>query len=516
VRGLVSLCALVCALLVFSAPALATNEAPPPEPKPVNTEAPKLTGTPAVGQTLTCSAGAWANNPTGYSYVWLRDGSPITGQTASAYVVGSADEGHSISCQVTASNSGGEYAIQGLPSGSYKVWFFAGEGSGNYMTQYFNGQSFQSEANRISVTDGGVTAGINAAMPAGGEITGRVTNAATHAGVVGVGACAETEGRQEGCVVTNTAGEYTIAGLPGGSYSIWFTEDSEYRGGWSWYGYYNNKSSSKEANLVSVTPGSVTSGIDMEMQTGQISGKVTNASGTTALEDIEACAWSAGGGGPSAGSPTKGCAITNSSGEYTIKGLAVGSYKVEFSAFVCGPKACEQRQNYLNQYYDEKTSDSQAESVSVTAGNTTPAIDAKMAEGGQIAGRVTSAATHTPQGGIHVCAQSNESNGSGNCVETNTAGEYVISGLAAGSYNVNFFSGWEGPNYLPQYFNGKSSSSEATAVSVSAGHVSAAVNAELQAGAEITGRVTSAATHAGLAKISVCAEHSTKESLLFK
>jgi len=152
----------------------------------------------------------------------------------------------------------------------------------------------------------------------------------------------------------------------------------------------------------------------------------------------------------------------------------------------------------------------------VTAVNTKTAIDAKMAEGGQIAGRVTSAATHTPQGGIHVCAQSNESNGSGNCVETNTAGEYVISGLAAGSYNVNFSSGWEGPNYLPQYFNGKSSISEATAVSVSAGHVSAAVNAELQAGAEITGRVTSAATHAGLAKISVCAEHSTKESLLFK
>ena len=497
----------MCAVLLV--PVLATGATPPQEPKPVNTGVPKLTGTPVVGQTLTCSTGSWANNPTGYSYVWLRSDSPIPGQTGITYVVQSADQGHSISCLLTASNSGGEYTIGGLPSGSYEVSFFAGEGSGNYMTQYFNGQSFQSEANRISVTDGSVTAGINAAMPAGGEITGRVTNAATHGGVAGVGACAETEGRQEGCVVTNATGEYTIGGLPSGSYSIWFTEDSEYRGGWSWYGYYNNKSSRGEANLVSVTAGSVTSGINTEMQTGQISGKVTNASGTMALEDIEACAWSAGGGGPSAGSPTKGCTLTNGSGEYTIKGLAVGSYEVEFSAFVCGPKACEQRQNYLNQYYDEKTSDSQAELVSVTAGNTTPTIDAKMAEGGQIAGRVTSAATHSPQAGIHVCPQANEqNNGSGNCVETNTAGEYMISGLTAGSYNVTFSSGWEGPNYLPQYFNGKSISSEATAVPVSAGHVSAGVNAELQAGGEITGRVTSAATHAGLAKISVCAEHS--------
>jgi hypothetical protein len=236
---------------------------------------------------------------------------------------------------------------------------------------------------------------------------------------------------------------------------------------------------------------------------------VTNASGTTALEDIEACAWSVGGGGPSPRSPTEGCTLTNGSGEYTIKGLAVGSYRVEFSAFVCGPKACEQRQNYLNQYYDEKTSDSQAESVSVTVGNTTPAIDAKMAEGGQISGRVTSAATHSPQAGIYVCPRADEQNNeSGNCVKTNTAGEYMISGLIAGSYNVNFSSGWEGPNYLPQYFSGKSISSEATAVPVSAGHVSAGVNAELQAGGEITGRVTSAATHVGLAAISVCAEHS--------
>lgn len=34
---------LIGALLAFSAPALAGSETPPPDPKPVNTEAPKLT-----------------------------------------------------------------------------------------------------------------------------------------------------------------------------------------------------------------------------------------------------------------------------------------------------------------------------------------------------------------------------------------------------------------------------------------------------------------------------------------
>jgi hypothetical protein len=478
----VSLCALVFALLVFSAPALATvGETPPPEPGPVNTSAPTVTGTPVVGQTLSCSTGGWANNPAAYTYTWLRDGSPIAGQTGSTYVVQSADLGHSITCRVIASNSGGEYTIGGLPSGSYKVTFSAGEGIGNYLTQYFNGQSYRSEANRISVTAGSVTSGVNAAMPVGGEITGRVTNAATHAGVAGVGACAETEGGQEGCAVTNATGEYAIGGLPTGSYTIWFHEISEFGYGWGWQA---------DVGSFAVTAGSVTSGADAEMQIGQITGRVTRSGGVAALEGLEVCATSAGGK-----YNTGACALTNTSGEYTIVGLAAGSYTVKFSAFVCGTTGCTQQQNYLNQYYDEKTSSGQAEAVSVTAGDTTPAINAAMVEGGEITGQVTSAATKAALANIEVCASGTSSG----CAATNAAGEYVISGLASGSYEVDFFSEWERPNYL----------SQSTSVAVTAGSVKGAVNAELQPGGEITGRVTSAATHAALAKISVCAEHGT-------
>jgi hypothetical protein len=484
----------MCAVLLVSIPA--AGESIPAASQPVNTSAPTLTGTPVVGRTLSCSQGGWANNPAGYTYAWLRNGSPIAGQTGSTYVVQSADLGHLLTCQVTASNSGGEYTIQDLPTGLYKVTFSAGEGVGNFMTQYFNRQSSRSEANRVSVTTGSVTSGIDAAMPAGGEITGRVINAATHAGVAGVGACAETEGSQEGCAVTNAAGEYTISGLPSGSYSIWFHADpnSEFQSGWSWQG---------EANLVTVTAGSVTSGIDMEMQTGQITGRVTRAADAATLEGIQVCASSAAG----ARYNTGGCALTNAYGEYTIVGLAAGSYTVEFSAFACGQTGCAQRQNYLNRYYDEKTSNAQAESVSVTAGNTTAAINAKLVEGGQITGRVTSAATHAPLAGVEVCAGGTAPG----CTSTNAAGEYVIFGLASGSYDVAFSSSEEGPHYLTQYYDDKSAASEATPVPVTAGSVTSGIGAELQTGQPgglITGRVTSTATHAALAGISVCAEYS--------
>ena len=73
---------------------------------PVNITAPVLSGTPAVGEVLSCSKGSWENSPTSFAYGWLRDSSPISGQTLSTYTVQTADRGHGISCKVTATNAG--------------------------------------------------------------------------------------------------------------------------------------------------------------------------------------------------------------------------------------------------------------------------------------------------------------------------------------------------------------------------------------------------------------------------
>jgi hypothetical protein len=73
---------------------------------PVNTAPPVLSGTPAVGQGLSCSTGSWTGfQPLAFSYTWLREGSAISGATGNTYVVQSADQGHGLACQVTAENS---------------------------------------------------------------------------------------------------------------------------------------------------------------------------------------------------------------------------------------------------------------------------------------------------------------------------------------------------------------------------------------------------------------------------
>jgi hypothetical protein len=82
---------------------------------PENTAAPMISGTARVGETLTCSEGTWTADPTSYTYNWLRDGSAITGAGSSTYTVQAADEGHTLTCEVTARNTAGSASA---PSGN--------------------------------------------------------------------------------------------------------------------------------------------------------------------------------------------------------------------------------------------------------------------------------------------------------------------------------------------------------------------------------------------------------------
>lgn len=77
------------------------------EVAPVNTVAPAVTGTTAIGDTLTCGTGTWTGSNITYSYQWQRDGVDISGATASTYLLVLADDARSIRCVVTATNSGG-------------------------------------------------------------------------------------------------------------------------------------------------------------------------------------------------------------------------------------------------------------------------------------------------------------------------------------------------------------------------------------------------------------------------
>lgn len=78
-----------------------------PGPAPANAALPAISGSAIVGQQLSVSDGSWHHSPTAYAYQWRRDGAEISGATASAYTLTSADGGSSIDCVVTATNASG-------------------------------------------------------------------------------------------------------------------------------------------------------------------------------------------------------------------------------------------------------------------------------------------------------------------------------------------------------------------------------------------------------------------------
>ena len=82
---------------------------------PANTNPPVISGSPVVGQTVSCSTGTWSNNPTSYAYQWLLDGQPIAGETGSSHAIGPDEAGHQLACTVTATNAGGSGSATSAP-----------------------------------------------------------------------------------------------------------------------------------------------------------------------------------------------------------------------------------------------------------------------------------------------------------------------------------------------------------------------------------------------------------------
>lgn len=66
------------------------------------TSAPTISGSASVGSTLTASDGTWNFAPASLTHQWLRDGTPIQGATTSSYVVTTADQGHALTVEATA------------------------------------------------------------------------------------------------------------------------------------------------------------------------------------------------------------------------------------------------------------------------------------------------------------------------------------------------------------------------------------------------------------------------------
>jgi hypothetical protein len=128
-------------------------------------------------------------------------------------------------------NGNGEYTLSGLPVGSTSVNFSPGEACEEEQGEKIRCQAKTNYVVQSVPVDvkSGKTEIANAALQAGGQISGTVTNASiTHPGLAKVDVCAtRVTGPEEygggGCAFTSSTGQYTINGLANGFYKVEFS-----------------------------------------------------------------------------------------------------------------------------------------------------------------------------------------------------------------------------------------------------------------------------------------------------
>jgi len=392
----------------------------------------------------------------------------------------------------TQTDSGGSYAIHGLPAGSYEVRFRSWSAP-DYLPQYYAGEERESGADVVEVRPGETVGSVDAAMRPGGTIAGTVTADASGS-LQGIEVCArEVDSNSSECASTGADGRYEIGNLAGGSYRVQFRAGSS--GGNYAPQFYSGEVSGGTADPVAVTPGRETAGVDAAMEVGGvIAGAVTAAGSHDPIQGVRVCLVGY--------EPT--CAVTDSAGRYEIQDLSTGSYRLRISPGESG---------FLPQYYAGKETEAEAEPVEVTAGETTGSVDVAMVAGGSISGTVTDAVSHAGVELVRVCAFAVSEGESGRCAHTDSAGHYTIVGVRAGTYAIRFSvrtpeTGAEAshePAYATQFYDGKAMLSEADPVVVHDGAATSGVDAEMAAGGKVSGRVTAVASGLPLRSAWVCA-----------
>lgn len=324
----------------------------------------------------------------------------------------------------------GTYTMPGLSSGSYKLSF----SSNNYANEWYSDSRTFAQADAVTVAAPQTTSGINTVLFQGGNITGKVTDQQGN-GIEGIGVFAyDIEGDWEVGRQTEGDGSYTLPHLLSGMYRIEFDAGRVNSDKGTNYisTFYSDKKGFLISDPVAVIDQETISNINAVLGAGgSISGRVTDSSGQ-GISSVDVSIYD------SLSYSRYGAVIESSStdadGKYTVRGVPVGSYKVQLNTYI---KNFGNDFNYANAWYNGGRSFADADIVQVTAPDiTTSGINVVLAEGGSVSGTVTDKSGHG-LADIFVYAYADSSSPLGYGY-TDLDGKYTIFGLPEGAYAVFF------------------------------------------------------------------------------
>jgi hypothetical protein len=306
------------------------------------------------------------------------------------------------------------------------------------------------------------------------SISGTVTDS-DGAAITSADICVSATGTSYGFAQSTASGTYTLASLSPGTYTLTFSDC---------YASTRNDLSATYKSSITVADGEVKTGVDQQLKAAtSVSGHVYGGAGSsTPLSGVCVTAYDPA----SSFASSLGYASTDAQGAYVVKHLDPGNAGVKV-----GFSPCSSSSAYAPEFYDGVGDLASAATLTPTLANPSVDIDAHLHTGASISGTVTDAAGDAITSG-DVCVSSSRSDGgsgSGSAT-TDSEGKYTITGLAAGSYYVQFSDCYDSQrNDVSVYYGGSLSSSASTLVVLSASGAKTGVDAQLPAGSSISGTV---------------------------
>jgi hypothetical protein len=213
--------------------------------------------------------------------------------------------------------------------------------------------------------------------------------------------------------------------------------------------------------------------------TGSFSGVVTAVEDSSPLSGIRVSTYLQTG-------PTSwvllGNTLTLADGSYTFGGLDTGFYRAKFE---------DPAGDRVPEYFDDRREFFRATVIEVTDTQDTSGIDAALDLAGQISGTVISLNGAEPIADISVSAWYTATGSWHNIGSALTEGDgnYTIGGVISGTVKVRFADIYTPPRYQTEYYDNESSLEAADPVIVTAGAITAGIDAELGGYGQIAGTV---------------------------
>jgi protocatechuate 3,4-dioxygenase beta subunit len=369
-------------------------------------------------------------------------GDPIAGDVdIQARYVGSG-----ASSDTVVSGSEGYYIIGRLrvagstSSGSYVARAMDGGDGGGYITQHYQDSLYYNTANVLNLQPGDHPTGIDFTMMKGAALIGRVVNA--------TGDRLQDVDVRAGCThggstyhygdSTDVNGNFSIAQLPGASYSVRFIADGYLTE------YFQDVYDQAQATLVSIATGE-TFRVDSTMEYGGVLTGVVN--------DVTGDPVTAGG--------TVRAYVYSTNSYYNSNIEADGSYRIN-GLFGRQYSARAQADGYLNTYYDGSLISSGATVINVVTGEVST-VNFNVEEAATISGTVLSS-TGVPITSGNVWSY-RYSDGSSANDSLNASGEYTIKGLRGVPYRLKLSVN----GIASQYWSNVGTLAEATLVTPATG-----------------------------------------------